>query len=140
MAVVFCTDAQKQAQAAVAQLLEHKWNCTLHPFPTLAVIDYFAEREGRIIALVEIKTRENSVTQYPDVFLSYAKWTHLSFAGIGFGCPAYFVVRFQDAIRYIEAKEVDASDPQPDGRPPRPGSANDIEKMLYVPISQMLCL
>jgi hypothetical protein len=106
---VFQTPADLAAEAAVAAELEHAWRCKLHQFSELCPIDRYAVKRGRVAGLVEIKVRAHATTTYPTVWLNARKWLALMLTGLGLCCPAVFVVRFTDGIRWIRLGDVDAS-------------------------------
>ncbi len=141
---VFSTDADRAGETDVAAMLERAWHCTIAPFGPLAPIDFYATRDGRLVGVLELKTRSQASDRFPTVFLSVRKWLALTLAETGLGCPAIFVVRFADAIRWVSVRTVDASAVELGGcalpRNRRRGAitgASDREPVILVPIATM---
>lgn len=127
------TPADKVAERVAAGELSKAWNCNLHSFGDFSPVDWYAEREGRTVANVEIKVRTHASDTYPTVYLSMRKWLALSLANVGMGVPGIFVAQFTDGLYYIDVGEVDARRHTIAGRRDR-GAANDLEPIIEVPI------
>jgi hypothetical protein len=106
---IFQSAADREREAEVAATIEEVWNCKVIHFGMLSPIDWFAERHGRVVGLLELKCRRHTSDQYPTVFLNVRKWLSLQLGSIGLGCPAIFVARFIDEVRWISVSEVDGS-------------------------------
>ena len=135
--------ASKQDQATeheVASMLEHAWHCEMRAFGPLSPIDYYALRDGRLVAVVEIKTRSHDAERYPTVFLNVRKWLALSLGQLGLGVPALYVVRFTDGIRWIRVDKIDAKMTNIGGCRSIVKAASDIEPVIHVPVDAMGCL
>jgi hypothetical protein len=137
---IFQTKEDRAAEAEVATILGKRWNCELHPFGALSPIDWYAARNGRLSALVELKRRSHPSTQFPTVFLNVRKWLALQLGSIGIGVPPIFVVQFQDGIFWISVHNVDASNQRIGGCSRRVKAASDIEPVIEIPIASLRAL
>jgi hypothetical protein len=99
-------------------------------------IDYYAVRDGRVAAVLEIKVRTHAADTYPTVWLSARKWLVLTLAAAGFCCAALFVVRFADGDRFVNLDDVDPRWHELTGWT-MPRAANDIEPLIHVPVATM---
>src|SRR5262245_31248589 len=82
---VFQSGEDVRQQREVAQEIEQAWGCTVHSYPALSPIDWFAERDGRMVGQLELRRRSCPAAQYADVFLPVAKWLALTLGAIGTG-------------------------------------------------------
>ena len=137
---MFSSPEDQANQRRVAAALEEAWACNLHEFGRLMAIDYYAERDGRLVGLVETKTRSHASTQYPDVFLNARKWMALALGEAGMGVPAIYAVEFTDGVRYIRAHEAAGSPIEIAGCSRRVKSHTDIEPVFRVPVERMTAL
>jgi hypothetical protein len=117
--------------------LEIAWKCDLKRFGKLAPIDWFAGRHGRMVGLVELKTRDHAVGSYPTVFLNVRKWLALLLGHIGTGVPALYVVQWTDALRWINVMDIDARKIMIGGTMQIVKATSDIEPVILVPVADM---
>jgi len=132
---VFAQPDDVRSEREVQEILERVWRCDLRRFGALSPIDWFACRDERVVALVELKTRSHNVGKYSSVFLNLRKWTALMLASNGFGVPPLFVVRFTDSIKYVDVRAVTGSNVRIAGCAKRVKSRSDIEPVIDVPVS-----
>jgi hypothetical protein len=135
---IFKTKEDRDNEATVAQLIEAAWGCKLGEFGALSPIDWYAQRDGRLVGLLELKTRWHPRDDYPGVFLNARKWLALSLGSIGMGVPALFVVKFTDGVYWVPISKVDATTHRIGGCSVRVKSVNDIEPIIEVPLSTMV--
>jgi hypothetical protein len=133
---VFKEREDTQREAEVARRLERAWGCTLHPYAGLSVIDWWAEKQERVSAFLELKCRSHESTKHSTVFLNHRKWVALSLSQLS-GTMAIFVVRFTDQIRWVKLNDVDPSRLSIGGLIRKHHSDNDIEPVIEVPVSTM---
>ena len=126
-----------QAEDEVAALVTAACRHTLHRFGTLCAIDWWAERDGRLSGLVELKTRAYASDRWPCAWLNLRKWLALQLASRGTGVPALYVVKFTDRIGWVTLDEIDARQIKVGGLRQIVKSPNDIEPVIYVPIVQL---
>lgn len=134
---IFQTAEDQEAENATAAMLEKRFDCQLRRFGMLAPVDWYATRHGRLIGVLEFKTRSHSSGAYSTVFLNVRKWLALSLASVGLNVPAVFVVRFTDGIRWIRLDLVDATKNRIAGTVHLVKSRNDQEPIIDVPIAAM---
>lgn len=89
-------------------MLESRWRCKLRKFGKLDPIDWWAERDGKVVAFVELKCRKIPSTKYSTVFVTLRKWLDLLRAHEWTidGVPALIVVRWTDRIGYYEITDL----------------------------------
>lgn len=133
----FATDEDRRNENAVSTILEATWKCELRPFGTLSPLDRYAIRDGRMVAIVEIKCRSHSSDRFATVFLNLRKWNSMMLACVGHGVPAVFVVKFTDRTGFINVAEIDASRIKIAGCSQRVKSGSDIEPVIEVEVSQL---
>ncbi len=134
---IFKSESDEKSEAEVAVLLEGVWSCKMHSFGKLALIDWYAERSGRVIGVVELKTRSHASDKHSTVFLNVRKWLALIMASLGLGVPAVFVARFTDRVLWIPISEIETGGVKIKGCTKIVKSRNDIEPVFDVPIAQM---
>ena len=106
---LFAGNKDKQYEDETAEIIEQAWRCQIHKFGQLAPIDYYAIRDGRMVGLLELKSRSHAHGKYPTVFLNVRKWLALVMGAAGMAVPAMFIVRFTNGLYYIPVAEVDAT-------------------------------
>ena len=124
-------------QQRVADRLAAHWRCDLVVFSKLSGVDYYTERDGRMVGLVEIKCRNQTTTEHDTVILAVRKWFVLMFASFGLNVPALFVVNFTDGLGWCHVSDVDATRHMIGGRANRGGRAarTDREPIIRVPVA-----
>lgn len=132
---IFQTKEDQDNEREVAVILARAWDCEIRKFADLAPVDWYAVRTGRVIGLIELKSRNNESTQYPTVFLSLRKWMCLNQHGYGLKCPGFFVVRFLDGVFAVRVAEIDATNNRLAGGNRAVKSPSDIEPQIDVPLS-----
>ena len=121
--------------------LEKAWDCTLHHLPQFYHVDFFAERDGKLKAWVEVKHRNCASTQYPTVFMNRdRKFHHLT--AHSYTARSVFVVRWSDGVtRYIDVADVREEWLGVGGEMDRWGPGqHDVEPVFEIPIDEMRVL
>lgn len=131
-------DSSRERETAAA--LESAWQCELVPFGTFAPVDYYATRDGRPLAVIEIKGRNAESSARPTVFITVQKWLALHMASVGLNIAAVFVMRFTNEIRWINISHIDARRIRLAGRTDRQGFRNDIEPVIDFEVARMSTL
>ena len=137
---VFQTAGDRTSEQEISAELEQCWRCSIRQFGALSPVDWYAERFGRLVGVLELKSRAHTHLTHPTVFLNVRKWLALGLASIGLGCPALFVVRFTDDLCWIRLSEIDASAHRIAGCLRVVKSHNDIEPVIEVPAQQLRSL
>jgi hypothetical protein len=118
--------------------LEETWKCSLHRYPRLHAVDWYAERDQRVVGHVELKFRHHSVDVYPTVFLNFRKYASLLMLEIATGIPSTFVVAYSDGVvKWIRASEVPVNDLRMAGTARIVKSSSDREPIFFIPIDAM---
>jgi hypothetical protein len=132
------TAADLKKEQEVARILEKWAKCQIIKFGEHDPIDRYAIRDKFVVCLLEIKCRDHALGEFPTTWMSARKWMALAMGAMGFGVPAYWVVRFTDKIGYVNVFEVEGSKPFMAGRRDRnPPEEHDIEPMIDVPIEKL---
>lgn len=131
----YCRPEHTEAENRVRQQLEERWRCTLHRYPYLHEVDWYAERDGRIVAYLELKCRTHRHSDYPTIYLSVNKYLTLAKLEDR-GVPAFFVVQFTDSLRYIRIGQIAQVRMTRAGRRDR-GGLNDLEPIMEIPVSDL---
>ncbi len=136
---IFRNADDERIEGEVASVLAEHWHCNVRSFGVLSAVDWFAERDGRVIGLIEMKSRSHASTTYETVFLNVRKWLALTLGSVGFGVPALFVVQFLDGIYWVNLRDVDATRISVAGcvRPRAMQTRSSVEPVVEVPISCM---
>jgi hypothetical protein len=134
---IFKSAEDEAHEDSVAREIEEAFACQVRSFGRLALVDWYAIRDGRMVAVLELKSRTHSSDTYPTVFLNVRKWLALTQASLGLGVHAIYVVRFTDATRWVSLTEVDATKHAIGGTLRIVKSRNDIEPVIHVPVSAM---
>lgn len=129
---IFQSAEDRSAEAEVAKEIEVAWGCTISRFGALSAVDWYAIRHGRLVGVLELKSRSHDLGKFSTVFLNVRKWLALSLASAGLGAPAVFVVRFTDCTRWVPLSDVDAGRMKIGGCVRRVKSDNDVEPVIEV--------
>lgn len=126
-------DAEREQQAA--EYMAAAWKCELRPFGHLAPVDYYCERDGKLVAFVELKSHNHAMDAHPTVLLDVHKWLALQLAAAGAGgVPAYFAVVFDDAFVFVSAGDVSGCPVLITGR--RDRGRDDTHPAFQVPVDR----
>ena len=137
---VFATRKDFENQKQTACIIEKKFgpNLELREFGRLCPIDYYALRDGRTVAFIEIKSRSHHSFKFKTVFLNFRKWISLRMAEVGVGVPSFFFVKFKDKILYTPVSQIDASRLIVGGTSKIVKSKTDIEPVIEIDVSKMM--
>jgi hypothetical protein len=134
---IFQSQTDSAHEVAVADILAVAWRCEMHRFGALAPVDWYALRHGRIVGIVELKSRTHGSDKYPTVFLNFRKWLALQLGAIGLGVPASFVVRFTDCLMWAPLQDIDPRQTRVGGCAKHVKPVSDIEPVIEVPVASM---
>lgn len=148
----FATDDDGRNEAAAKEAIEAAMKVELVRYGgRFNPIDWYATRDGRIVAYLELKTRSHSASTFPTVFLNLRKWNTLLTTWLYTSVPSYFFVAFRrdgDAaggpslasgvdVRCIDVAAIDARCIEVGGCNRRVKSRTDREPVIHVPVSDM---
>jgi hypothetical protein len=134
---IFQNVEDQENERSVAQQVEAAWGCSLKQFGALAPLDWYAEKNGRLVGLVELKSRTHGHDKYETTFLNIRKWFALTMGAAGLNVPSIFVVRFTDGIWWAPVAKVDATQHRIAGCFQIVKSRSDIEPQILVPVASM---
>ena len=141
---LYAVEGDKKNERSAQQLIEECWGCKLHRWPDLHPIDWYAEADGRMVAMLEMKGRTHTSTHFPTVFLNFRKWSVMMAQCSMAKLPAIFVVRFTDEIRWVPLPRINPNATNGyiriAGCSERVKSDTDIEPIIEVPVRDMLPL
>lgn len=128
---IYQTPEQKVTERAIATWFAECCRCAAVELPALSPIDWYFEREGRIVALVEIKGKNHPHDRWPDVMIDFAKLHALTWAAAAFSVPAYYVVQFSDGVFVVDAATLPGLPTKVCGRNDR--ATNDRHPVILIP-------
>lgn len=100
------TAADVARETAMAARIETAFNVTLRKMPGPYPIDWYAERNGRVVAWVELKTSTAPSTEYGTALISLRKLEAL-LGHSARNVPGVFVVGFPDGVWFVDARQID---------------------------------
>jgi hypothetical protein len=132
---VFATEEDTRNEREVAAALSKAWACEIHSWGALAACDWYATRYGRMVGVLELKSKAYPSTKYPGVYLNVRKWLALWIAsGLG-NTRGIFVVRFTDGI--FDSVGNRTGEPLIGGCRRIVKSPNDIEPLIEIMINKL---
>ena len=89
----------------IINILSDIWECRFQKLPIAYSMDYSAERDGCIVAFVEIKRRNVKGSQYPSIMVSMNKHLKAKQYDSLTGIKTFFVIAYNDSLKYIDLTE-----------------------------------
>lgn len=96
------TPADRRREAAAAARLEAAWGVTAVRFPARHETDYFLERGGELVGLLEIKCRTTRFRGYPRFMLDWHKWSANVRAGHALMVRPFLMGAFTDGDHFLD--------------------------------------
>ena len=129
------TADDRQRQREAVSYLSAATGTTAVETPPLTRWDYEMVRDGRVLALVEVKFRKCSSATYPTFMVSEGKATTLRDHAIASGCAGGFLVNWIDAAGWLRIDTLvpDGWSVSSGGRCDR-GDPMDVERVVHCPI------
>lgn len=119
----------------IAAMVEKKWSGRMIKLPMKNRVDYAFSSEDGILAYAEIKSRKNSIKEYPSFMVALDKWMSARrIAEVSNGVPMFFVVEWTEGVYYLRQDEATYR-VGIGGRKDR-GDEYDQELCVFVPIEQ----
>ena len=135
------TDENLISEIAVKKIIERNWNCDLIKLPTQYRFDYVAERDGKVVAFIEIKVRKYSSAKIDAMggyMISLSKIVAAKQFAMAAGIRSVLVVNLIDGIYYFPIdKQFATSDLAIKGRTDR-GDWEDVEPCALIPMGEFL--
>lgn len=133
----YAVAADTEAESRVDRIVEAAWGCTVHKLPPLSPIDRYIEKDGRLVAYLEIKTRTHRADRFPDVWLNHRKYMALLNMHLAVGVATVFVVQFTDQIRWVDVSHLTPGSLRMGGTRRLVKSDTDREPMVKVMVADM---
>jgi len=87
------------------QAVAERWQCDYLKLPLSYRLDFALVRQQKIVALAEIRVRNVRAETYPTIIFSVLKRASANMLSEQIGVPSFFVVQYDDGIRYIDFSE-----------------------------------
>lgn len=120
------------AEEQIAEQISVLWKASLTKLPIRYKLDYAAERNGRIVAWIEVKTRKYKKSDFDTFMLSLDKYLAAIEIGKVTNLPVTLVVRWTDKIGYVDLMNCRGV-VKMGGRKDR-NDSQDIQPAVYIPI------
>jgi len=122
------TDKQRAEEADTARRVGAWFGWELRRFPSVHAIDYYAHDNGAVEAWIEIKCKARP---FGNVGLDWSKYLWLLHAWAASGVRSLFVVRFTDAIAWVDVATIPVGRLHVAGRKDR-GDPADLMPMFWI--------
>lgn len=136
MRQIYETSLDLENEKSIAEVIEDACDLSLRKLSMKYFLDFIAFRNGKAVAVVEVKKRHNNHDTYPTLILSLAKYNR----GVEFyrvnGLKFIFAVQFDDGCFFYEYQDGDKFQVELGGRFDR-SDAEDIEPVVHIPILRM---
>jgi len=105
--------------------------------PVLSVADYIVmHKDGRMLSIVEIKSRTTPKDEYPTYFIGKRKAGDLVVVATKLKLEPVLVVDFSDCSTWVNLRRDPFEEVRPGGRYDR-GDTQDEEPMLHIPTEKL---
>lgn len=133
---IYETSRDMDAEREIAETIAQKYNATAIKAMRLYGLDWFFERDGYVVGMVEIKVRNYYRNDFTTYMISADKVARIRLLAGVTGVPAFLFVSWKDGIGYINLCD------EPDynaigGRRDR-GDDQDVEVMLHYLIDRFV--
>jgi hypothetical protein len=135
---IYETSRDMDAEREIAETIAQKYNATAIKAKRLYGLDWFFERDGYVVGMVEIKVRNYYRNDFTTYMISADKVARIRLLAGVTGVPAFLFVSWKDGIGYINLCD------EPDynaigGRRDR-GDDQDVEVMLHYLIDRFVAV
>lgn len=107
--IMYETKQDLQREKRIIEKIANKWNCKYKKLPIQYRLDFALTRDSKIKALVEIRVRKFRSDRYKTIIVSAMKRLTARSLSKELSVPSYFVVKFDDCIKYIDFNELPES-------------------------------
>jgi len=132
--MIYQTAADKADERRIAAQLGARWRCEPGEVPALSPVDWFMRRGPKLCALVEIKRKRRTFTQYPHVYLDVLKYWPLLSGAVTFSVPSLYVVETLDGLHVVNVHKLLGLTVAVIGRTDRNDPAHDVEPCIAIPL------
>lgn len=133
---IYETSRDRDAERQIAETIAQKYNAKAIKAKRLYGLDWFFERDGYVVGMVEIKVRNYTRNHFETYMISADKVARIRMLSSVTGVPAFLFVSWRDGIGYINLSD------EPDynaigGRRDR-GDDQDVEVVLHYLIQRFV--
>ena len=86
----------------IAKVIESAYKCELYKMPIKLSLDFMAMRNGKAVAFIEARNRNNEMTRYDTYMISMYKLMMASNLTQATKLPCFLVVQFTDKLAMTE--------------------------------------
>jgi len=101
MRPIYETEKDLKNERSLADILCKKWRCKLQKLQPRDSFDYAAIRDGKVIAFIEMKNRNNEIGKYDTYMISMSKLLHAHNVRNVTDIVCVLAVRWTDAIGWV---------------------------------------
>ena len=135
---IYETAQDRDNEEEIAKHIAERYNAKAIKAKRLYGLDWFFEREGYVVGMVEIKARKCASSDYATYMISADKIARIRMLSSVSGIPSFLFVAWTDCMGYINLAD------QPDftavgGRRDR-GDDQDVEALLHYQIDRFIRL
>ena len=127
------TQETLDAEEKIANTISELWKAKLSKLPIRYKLDYAAERNGRIVAWIEIKTRKYKWADFDTFMLSLDKYLAAVELGKVTNLPVTLVVKWVDKVGYVDLLNCTGV-VKMGGRNDR-NDTQDVQPVIYIPMN-----
>lgn len=129
----------KELERIVMATLSFIWSVRMGSFGLFAPLDFWAARDDKLVAVMELKTHPYEITKYPTTQLNLRKWGHLNAVAndlpVKKNIKALYLKLFMGELYYIDVAKIPVRDSIRIGGCHRfVKSVTDIEPVIDIPI------
>jgi hypothetical protein len=133
---IYETAQDRANEEEIATLLAERYNAKAIKAKRLYGLDWFFERDGYVVGMVEIKVRNYASTDFNTYMISADKIARIRMLSSVSGIPSFLFVAWTDTVGYINLADT------PDytaigGRRDR-GDPQDIEVLLHYSVDRFI--
>jgi len=136
MRQIYETQIDLDNEKSIRKTIETACGMHLRKMSIKYSLDFIGFRNGKAVAVIEVKKRHNRYSKYKTVILSLAKWNR----GVEFhrvnDLKFIFCVQFDDGYFFYEYQNDDKFNVEIGGRRDR-NDDQDIEPVIHIPIVRM---
>ena len=133
------SDVDRNNEDRVAGIIEKKFKCEAQPTETLCPYDFVCMRDGKRMALLEVRRRNCPHDQHDALFFGRDKYRQLHQLSLGYGrIPIIFVVAFADGDFWVDLMRTPMLDETYGSRGDNPEGgerATDNECCVLIPVT-----
>jgi len=136
MRPLYETQADRDGEREIVLQLCYAWECIAEKGRHLGYVDYYLYKpKTNLIAVVEIKNRNKlSISKFPYYMISKKKIKNGLIISNELAVPFLLIVNFAELLMYAEITKKHRFKEAIGGRKDR-GDPNDIEEMVFIPMS-----